>query len=160
MAGQPKAPFYIAVFLVVAGLIAFSAWRMMQNQPGPANQPPHQVANEPEQKPDGGTKPGPTPATGSAEAADTAGITTVKEYTFKPSERLPADTGTAKYGELKDNTVKFALNVWAGWAPIIYANNGFKAGKVWKTADGQDFRVELVLIDNPIEMRDSYAAGI
>ena len=45
MAGQPKAPFYIAVFVVVAGLIAFSAWRMMQNQQGPANPPNHQAAN-------------------------------------------------------------------------------------------------------------------
>ena len=30
---------------------------------------------------------------------------------------------------MNDNTVRFALNVWAGWAPIILANNGFKAGQ-------------------------------
>ena len=162
MAGQPKTPFYVAVFLVVAGLIAFSAWRMIRNQPGPVP-PMHQAGNNQEQKNNGskpdGTPNGGTPATGAAEAADTAGITTVKEFTHKPSERLPAVKGTAAYKPMENNTVRFALNVWAGWAPIIYANNGFKADKAWKTADGKDFRVELVLMDDPIQMRDSYTAG-
>jgi NitT/TauT family transport system substrate-binding protein len=52
-----------------------------------------------------------------------------------------------------------ALNVWAGWAPVIHANNGFKAGKVWKGAGGRSFKLELVLIDDPIAMRDAYASG-
>ena len=55
--------------------------------------------------------------------------------------------------------MRFALNVWAGWGPIILANDGFKPGKVWKTPDGKEFKVELVLIDNPVAMRDAYAAG-
>ena len=55
--------------------------------------------------------------------------------------------------------MRFAINVWAGWGPIIYANNGFKPGKVWKTPGGKDFKVELVLIDDPVAMRDAYAAG-
>jgi NitT/TauT family transport system substrate-binding protein len=58
-----------------------------------------------------------------------------------------------------DNTVRMALNVWAGWAPVIFANNGFKPGKVWKTPDGKTFKLELVLIDDPIAMRDAYASG-
>ena len=58
-----------------------------------------------------------------------------------------------------DQTVRFAINVWAGWSPIIYANNGFKPGKVWKTPGGKDFKVELVLIDDPVAMRDAFAAG-
>ena len=60
---------------------------------------------------------------------------------------------------MADRTVRFAINVWAGWSPIIFANNGFKPGKVWKTPGGKDFKVELVLIDDPIAMRDAYAAG-
>src|SRR4051794_8544187 len=155
MAGQPKAPFYLAVLLVVGGLVAFAAYR--------ATRPAAKGGGEPNAKgPDisipaagGGGEAG----AGNAEAHDTASITTVKEYKFKPSERLPAVKGTAAYKPLQNNTVRFALNVWAGWAPIIYANNGFKAGKAWKTSDGKDFRVELVLIDKPVEMRDSYAAG-
>jgi ABC-type nitrate/sulfonate/bicarbonate transport system substrate-binding protein len=58
-----------------------------------------------------------------------------------------------------NRTVRIALNVWAGWAPVIYANNGFSAGKVWRTPGGQDFRVELVLIDDPVAMRDAYVSG-
>src|SRR5216110_2367101 len=42
---------------------------------------------------------------------------------------------------------------------MIYANNGFKPGKIWKAAGGRDFKLELVLIDDPIAMRDAYAAG-
>jgi ABC-type nitrate/sulfonate/bicarbonate transport system substrate-binding protein len=60
---------------------------------------------------------------------------------------------------MADNTVRMALNVWAGWAPVIYANNGFKAGKIWKSPSGKTFKLELVLIDDPIAMRDAYASG-
>ncbi len=67
--------------------------------------------------------------------------------------------GTSAYKPLTDNTVRFALNVWAGWGPIILANDGFKAGKVWKTPDGRDFKLELILIDDPVAMRNSYATG-
>ena len=94
-----------------------------------------------------------------AEDKDSAPVTTVKEYTFKPMERLPDVKGTSDYKPLQENTVRFALNVWAGWGPISLANDGFKPGKVWKTTKGDDFKVELVLIDNPVAMRDAYAAG-
>ena len=90
---------------------------------------------------------------------DTSSPTTVKEYHFKPAEKLPPVKGTAAYKPLENNTVRFALNVWAGWAPIVLANNGFKAGQEWTAGDGEKFKVELVLIDNPVAMRDAYAAG-
>lgn len=161
MAGQPKAPFYFAVFGVVVALAAFAAYRALKpaaNGPaGPAAQAPDITI--PQTSPtDTPTAGGPTSSAG-VEAPDAASITTVKEYTFRPSEKLPAVKGTAAYKPLQNDTVRFALNVWAGWAPIIFANDGFKAGKVWKTPDGKDFRVELVLIDSPVEMRDTYAAG-
>ena len=85
-----------------------------------------------------------------------------KEYKFRPrQERLPDPSGVGAYTALdkNDNTVRFALNVWAGWAPIIHANEGFKAGKVWQAPGGKPFKIELVLIDNPVTMRDAYAAG-
>jgi ABC-type nitrate/sulfonate/bicarbonate transport system substrate-binding protein len=140
MAGQPA-----------LGLVAFAGYQARhilfpKNQPDEAN-----VQIDPKKLAGGAEE--------FAEAPDEAGITTVKEYTFKPSERLPPVKGTAAYKPMQDNTVRFALNVWAGWAPIIFANDGFKAGKVWKTQDGKEFKVELVLIDNPVEMRDNYAAG-
>ena len=86
-------------------------------------------------------------------------MTTVKEYSFKPAERLPEIKQASRYKPMKDNTVRFALNVWAGWAPIILANNGTKAEKVWKTPDGEEFKVELVIIDNPVAMLGAYTSG-
>ena len=96
---------------------------------------------------------------GGAEAPDSSGITTVKEYKYVAAAKLPEVKGISNYTPMADRTVRFAINVWAGWSPIIYANNGFKPGKVWKTPGGKDFKVELVLIDDPIAMRDAYAAG-
>src|SRR6185312_5341100 len=93
------------------------------------------------------------------ESPDATGITTAKDYSFVPAQKLPAVQGVSNYKPLADRTVRFAMNVWAGWAPIILANNGFKPGKVWKTADGKGFKLELVLIDDPIAMRDAYASG-
>jgi NitT/TauT family transport system substrate-binding protein len=96
---------------------------------------------------------------GGPEAPDAAGITTVKEYTYVPGTKLPDVKGAAAYTPLADNTVRMALNVWAGWTPVIFANDGFKPGKVWKAPNGKSFKLELVLIDDPIAMRDAYASG-
>src|SRR5436309_8322272 len=111
MAGQPKAPFYFAVFVVVAGLVAFAAYRASRPAPKVVNQ--HGDDGPQITSPSGGGSGGGE----KAEAPDAASITTVKEYTFRPSERLPAVKGTAAYQKMENNTVRFALNVWAGWAP-------------------------------------------
>jgi NitT/TauT family transport system substrate-binding protein len=147
---QPKPLFYVAVLLVIAGLVGFAAYRA--DILAPAGDDPGKEA--------GDIDPGELGVgADAAEASDTQSVTTVQEYTFKPSERLPAVKGVGAYSPLEDNTVRFALNVWAGWAPIIYANNGFRSGKAWKTPDGKEFKVELVLMDDPVAMRDAYAAG-
>jgi NitT/TauT family transport system substrate-binding protein len=138
----------VVLFLVVGGLLAFAAYRSDVFAPKGAGQQEH-----------GGGDIDPGELGQSAEGPDTSSVTTVKEYTFRPAERLPEVKGTAAYKPLEDNTVRFALNVWAGWGPIILANEGFKAGKVWKTPDGKEFKVELVLIDDPVAMRDAYANG-
>jgi NitT/TauT family transport system substrate-binding protein len=109
-----------------------------------------------------GAKPGSIDSTQmvtETESPDSAGITTAKEYNYVPEAKLPPVQGISSYKPLSDRTVRFAINVWAGWAPIILANNGFKAGKVWKSPSGKDFKVELTLIDDPVAMRDAYAAG-
>ena len=138
---QPKPAFYVAVFLVVAALVGFGLWRF--------NALPSKLTGA-ISKDDIGH---------GAEAPDTKGITTAKDYNYVPAQKLPAVQGISSYKPMTDRTVRFALNVWAGWAPIIFANNGLKAGKVWKTPGGQDFKVDLVLIDDPVAMRDAYAAG-
>ena len=145
MAGQPKTPFFIVLALVVLGLILFAVTRSDLLAP------------------EGGNKPGDIDLSdlGKGEAPDSQGVTTLKEYTYVPAQTLPPVKGTSAYKKLSetDNTVRFALNVWAGWAPIIQANNGFKAEKIWKTQEGKPFKVELELIDDPVAMRDAYAAG-
>lgn len=142
--GRPRPGFYAAVLLVVVGLVALALWRFgaLERVVG------------------GGDAISPSDlAGGGAEAADAQGITTVKEYSYVPAQRLPEVTGVSNYKPMASRTVRMALNVWAGWAPVIHANGGFAAGKVWKVPGGQDFKVELVLIDDPVAMRDAYASG-
>ncbi|MEO8028715.1 MAG: phosphate ABC transporter substrate-binding/OmpA family protein [Bryobacteraceae bacterium] len=139
--GSPRPAFYLAVFLVVAGLVGLGLWRFGALP---------------------GVNSGKSGSSGTAapiEAPDSSGITTAKDYTYVPAAKLPPVQGISSYKPLSDRTVHFAINVWAGWAPIIFANNGFKPGKLWKTPGGKDFKVELTLIDDPIAMRAAYAAG-
>jgi ABC-type nitrate/sulfonate/bicarbonate transport system substrate-binding protein len=136
--GKPRAPFYIALLAIVAGLVWLGISRFGGRGAGEG----------------GTTEPGPQ-----TEAADTGSVTTTKEYTYVAASRLPPAAGVSNYRPLVNRTVRIALNVWAGWAPIIFANNGFGPGKVWRAPGGQDFRVELVLIDDPVAMRDAYLSG-
>jgi NitT/TauT family transport system substrate-binding protein len=142
--GNAKPAFYLAVLAVVIGLVALGLWRFGAL---PGSKGAHSG------------KPAGSEMTSTTEAADTSGITTAKEYKYVPAAKLPPVQGISSYKPLEDRTVRFAINVWAGWAPIILANNGFKAGKIWKTPSGKDFKVELILIDDPVAMRDAYAAG-
>ncbi|MEZ6040578.1 MAG: phosphate ABC transporter substrate-binding/OmpA family protein [Planctomycetaceae bacterium] len=155
--GRPTAAFYLAVLAVIGGLIYFA----MKQADGPAGNNNAPVAGDNEATIDPTKLNTGTSTSGEAVAEGSSDdiVTTVKEYSFVPATRLPPVSGTAGYKPLENNTVRFALNVWAGWAPIIHANEGFQPNKVWKTADGKEFRVHLVLVDNPIEMRDGYAAG-
>ena len=152
MAEQPKSGFYIAVALVVAALIGFAVYRS------------DLIAPKPAAPPGGGAGPGErsTPRK-SRNRPNRARIRRARRPSrntrFKPAEKLPPVKGVAAYKPLVNNTVRFALNVWAGWAPIVYANNGFKAGQEWTAPGGEKFKVDLVLIDNPVAMRDAYAAG-
>ena len=144
--GRPKPAFFLVMFLVVAGLIYYGVSRFggvkLPGTGGGDAISPSDLANAK----------GP-------EAPDDASLTTVKEYSYVASSKLPEVKGTSAYEPLVDNTVRMALNVWAGWAPVIHANNGLKAGKVWKAPGGKTFKLDLVLIDDPIAMRDAYASG-
>src|SRR5437867_6864513 len=145
--------FLVLLVLVILGVAAFALYRsgfFGGNEEKAAG--PGKAAEESQ-------KGAPPPIEKGVEAPDAGSITTVKEYSFRPAERLPEVKGISAYKPLVENTVRFALNVWAGWGPIILANEGFKAGHAWKTPDGQDFKVELVLIDNPVQMINAYAAG-
>ena len=147
MNGKPRPAFFAVMFLVVAALlyVGFSRFtgRSLLGSGDSSNLSKDELAK----------------MKGGPEAPDAGSVTTVKEYNYVAGSKLPDVKGTSAYSPLVDNTVRMALNVWAGWAPVILANNGFKPGKVWKTADGKGFKLELVLIDDPIAMRDAYASG-
>jgi ABC-type nitrate/sulfonate/bicarbonate transport system substrate-binding protein len=142
--GNPKPAFYVVLLLVIAGLVGFAFYRFRS-----IGERTTTTAQSPKEMPE----------TSKGEAQDTSGITTKKEYDFVPAQRLPEVKGVSNYSALKDRTVRMAINVWAGWAPLIYANEGFQASKVWKDANGKPFKVELILIDDPVAMRDAFAAG-
>src|SRR5512133_878913 len=132
--GNPKPGFYVVLLLVVAGLVGLAFYRF-----GKPTRTPVATQQQGASQPQGGAE---MPGDKKTEDADTSGITTKKEYDFVPSQRLPEVKGVSKYAPMKDRTVRMAINVWAGWAPIIYANEGFQAGHVWKDANGKPFKLE------------------
>ena len=94
------------------------------------------------------------------EAADPTGITTVNEYTYVPSERLPAVEGVSDYKwDDDEKIVEFPINVWIGWLPIVAANHGFSPNEESIFYRDHGFKVNLKLIDDPVVARDAFAAG-
>ncbi|HRC56452.1 MAG: OmpA family protein [Myxococcales bacterium] len=150
-AGKPKPAFFLAVLAVVAGLCGMAFYRCNAKKKVVDDAPIDLKTIK--ENAGGGT-------TAVAESPDSNTVTTVKEYTFEAAQKLPAVPGTAEYKPLgKTRVVKFAFNVWAGWAPIIWANGGKGPKKIWKDAKGQDFQVELVQLDNPVDMGNAFASG-
>ncbi len=94
------------------------------------------------------------------EAPDLTGITTVQEYTFVPQDRLPPVQGVSGYEwDENDPIVKFPINMWIGWLPIVAANGGFAPNEDSIFFKEYGFKVDLTLIDDPVIARDTYAAG-
>jgi NitT/TauT family transport system substrate-binding protein len=155
--GKPKPAFFLAVLAVVAGLVGLSFYRCRSQPADPATAGSATGSATIDM---GAIKQQAGTGSAQAENPDPNSLTTVKEYAFEPAQRLPDVPGTADYTALgKPRVVRFAVNVWAGWAPIIWANQGAKAKKPWKDAKGGDFQVELVLADNPVDMGNTFAAG-
>jgi NitT/TauT family transport system substrate-binding protein len=144
--GKPRPAFYLAMLVIVGGLIYYGVNRF-SNRAG--DEGGADISADELAKMKGNV----------TEAPDATSLTTVKEYTYVPGTKLPEVKGTSAYEPMANNTVRMALNVWAGWAPVVYANSGFKAGKDWKAPGGRTFKLELVLIDDPVAMRDAYASG-
>ena len=135
---KPKPAFFLAVLVVVAGLVGLSFYRWNSKKTDAGHSPgsgSEKIDMGSIKQQAGGSGAGSGQA--QAENPDPNSITTVKEYSFEPQSRLPElpANATADYTALgKPRVVKFAVNVWAGWAPIIWANQGAKAKKVWKDA--------------------------
>ena len=106
--GRPKPAFFLVMFAIVAGLIYYGVSRFGGIGKGGSGTDssgaisPTDLANK-----------------GGPEAPDANSVTTVKEYSYVASSKLPEVKGTSAYEPMADNTVRMALNVWAGWAPVI-----------------------------------------
>jgi NitT/TauT family transport system substrate-binding protein len=96
------------------------------------------------------------------EAPDLKGITTVQEYKYVPQEKLPpvSPKAVSNYTWDKDKKiVKFPINVWIGWLPIIAANHGHKPNTDSIFYKKYGFMLDISLIDNPVDARNTFAAG-
>jgi uncharacterized protein (UPF0333 family) len=113
--GKPRPAFFAVMLVIVGALIYFGVQRFSNRGAGGEG---GNVSADELAKMKGNM----------SEAPDNATATTVKEYTYVAGSKLPEVKGTSAYEPLVDNTVRMALNVWAGWAPVVLANNGFKAG--------------------------------
>jgi NitT/TauT family transport system substrate-binding protein len=145
--GGPTALFKVAVAVVILALVGLGVSRALGNRDGGGDEKDGAISKD--------------SLAMLAEAPGGQATTTVKEYNYVPGARLPEVKGVSNYQALQGDTptVRMALNVWAGWAPLIHANQGFRPGKAWRRPDGRHFKLELVLIDDPVAMRDAYAAG-
>ena len=94
------------------------------------------------------------------EAPDTTDPAEIREYEYSPAERLPEVTGDSDYRwDPKEKILRFSYNVWPGWLPVIAANHGTKATRDSIFYRKYGFRVDMVLMSNPIAARDAFAAG-
>src|SRR5262247_334101 len=108
----------------------------------------------------GGSSSGPVAEGPQTEAPDTKGVTTVSEYKYVPADRLPPVKGVSQYKwDPNQKILRFSYNVWAGWLPVIAANHGTKPNPDSVFAKKYGFRVEMVLMDDPVVARDAFASG-
>lgn len=89
-----------------------------------------------------------------------SGVTTQDSYEYIPSQKLPPVKGVSAYKwDPKDPVVVFPINVWSGWLPIIAANCGSEPNEESIFFKKFGFKVKLMLIDDPVTARDTYASG-
>ncbi len=133
----------ILSILLIVGLIGVGLYIVMKGRSGGTVLQGAKVSESPE-----------------TEAPDTSGVTTVKEYKYVPADRLPAVKGVSQYRwDDKEKILRFSYNVWAGWLPVIAANHGHRPNPDSIFAKKYGFRVEMVLMDDPVTARDAFAAG-
>ena len=133
----------IVVMVVIAGL-AFAGWWLMKHK--------------------GGETIGGIDLKGAQEklkvGAVPEGVTTQKDYTYVPEEKLPPVKGASNYKwNANDPVVNFPINVWIGWLPIVAANHGFEPNTESIFYKKYKFKVRISLIDDPVQARDAFITG-
>mgnify|MGYP001221118355 CR=1 FL=1 len=145
-----------AAAIVGFGFYAHNLQKQQQNQPqpGPASTPTGGGGNQPVQnqsQPQGGGEGGESPLSGTTESK-------FEEVGKQGPPQLQARQGSYSWNK-DDPTVVFPINIWAGWGPIIAANDGFAAGSPNSVFKKYGFKLELRLIDDPVKAAEAYAAG-
>ncbi len=146
----------ILLILVVVGLGGYLVFRNWGKAPAKTPPQPGQAAAEGQ----GPAQPAGQTESAGVEAPDTKAVTTVKEYKYVPAERLAPVKGVSQYKwDDQEKILRFSYNVWAGWLPVIAANHGTKPNEESVFFKKYGFRVEMVLMDDPVVARDAFAAG-
>ena len=143
--GQPKPTFYVAVFIVILGLVGLALYRYGSDRLPESDRSDLRRRAE-------------------ADAERRRGARRVGDHHEEGIQLRPGHEAARGQGH-------FELHADGGpYRPVRDQRVGrlgadhlrqqrLKAGKVWKTPSGKDFKVELVLIDDPVAMRDAFAAG-
>lgn len=144
MDNRPTAAGWIVLVLLVIGLAGGGYWFMT-----------HRPAADDGQKIDIAA------AQEKLTPASTEGVTTQKDYAFVPEEKLPPVKGVSGYKNwnASDPIVRFPVNVWIGWLPIVAANHGANPNTESIFYKKYGFKVQLILIDDPVAARDAFATG-
>ncbi|MBI4866337.1 MAG: OmpA family protein [Candidatus Wallbacteria bacterium] len=159
--GQLKPGGIILLILLALALLVAGSTKLRE-QLFPEAARPQAISADELKKIAGAPQAAPPAATPQAPAQPQAGATgaptTVSEYKYV-GKTAPAAVGQVQSYAYKDNTVVFPINIWGGWAPIIAANNGFKANKDCLFFKEFGFQVDLKLIDDPDAARAAFASG-
>lgn len=87
--------------------------------------------------------------------------TTFDSYTLVEDPQLPSVLEEPEPYTAYDTqqVVRFPINVWGGWAPLIAANHGFAANEESVFFQKYGIKVELCVIGSASALLDAYARG-
>lgn len=144
------------VVLAVVGLICYRWWDKLA--PVPKANIPSVNAAQINEKIKEATKAAANPVKDVMDKllAGTNVAKTVDANTIPPISGVSAYEKSTKDGKM---LVRFPINIWPGWAPIIVANNGMTANEDSLFYKKYGFYVELTIVDDPVKARDLFASG-
>jgi NitT/TauT family transport system substrate-binding protein len=101
-------------------------------------------------------------AKAAANAQDIQLLAGTNAATLVSRSGIPAVTGVSDYSKDMQNgklIVEFPINIWPGWAPIIFANAGMEPNDQSVFFKKYGFYVHLSIVDDPVKARDLFASG-
>ena len=150
MSGQPKPLFYVALAVVVFGLLAFAVYRVTRPttpELKPVVVDPNPPANPGVVKPEVDKGPGDKPAfaVGAAKA-----LTAELRELIIPAGEIPVIGVTGDY-KPKDNVIDVEISEWGGYAPLIVANGGLEPNEDCYLFREHGIKLKIVLSEAEVE---------